>query len=253
MNQKETNLKLVPFLRSPDSKVHLELIAQIKDGPKLCATKALEVYQQDYYARLTEALKNTFEAVYSLVGTEDFLVIACDYIKTYTSCSADLDDYGNHLSSFLLTHPFINDYPFLAELADFEWNFKEIFHTEQMLGLDNQTLMEILKSELSVVQLVDSLKILNYNYQINSLYQLKDENIEGPFDYKIPEYLIMIKNNLLVQIHQLSKNQWLLVKNLLTPNSFLDIFQNAPAKMTPVEIQSLFQILGLNRLLLKLK
>ncbi|MDD4974937.1 MAG: DNA-binding domain-containing protein [Bacteriovorax sp.] len=254
MKQKDFNLKFANLVRTPNSLEQVELLAQIKDGAKLSALQALEVYQEDYQARLTEALKNTYRAINYLIGDEDFFGIASDYIKIHPSCSSDLDDYGNDFSHFLTTHPLKEDYLFLSELADFEWNFREVFHLEQVLGVDSLLLMEMLKGEEFKVQLVNSARVLSYNCLVSSLYALKDNesNEDDDFDFQIPQYLLMIKNDFMVKTHVLSKSQWEMVKILVTPNSLLKIFKNAPTNITPEEIQSLFQILGTDRLLLKL-
>jgi hypothetical protein len=161
MKQKDFNLKFTNLVRTPNIVEQVELLAQIKEGTKLSALRALEVYQEDYHARLTEALKNTYRAISSLIGDEDFYYITSDYIKRHPSNSCDLDDYGNHFSQFLATHPLSEDYIFLSELAHFEWNFREVFHLEQALGVDSLTLMGMLKemlkkSEGPKLQLVNS-------------------------------------------------------------------------------------------------
>ena len=259
MKQNDFNHKFVDLIRNPNSTEEAALTIQIKDGPKLSAAKALAVYQEDYQARLSEALKNTYRAINSLIGDEDFQHLAFGYIKKYSSLSTDLDDYGNHFSLFLINHPLSDDYIFLSELAHFEWNFREIFHLEQNIGVAGQQLSEMINSQTTLVQLVNSARVFNYNYLITSLFALKDvdesKNIEEQdveFDFQHSQYILMLKNNLMVKTHLLSKNQWEIVKKLLTPNILIDIFQNGPDTVTPEEIKILFQILGTESLLLKL-
>ena len=101
MNQKEFNLTFTGFVRTPNSDGLCTLLTQIKEGSKISAARALEVYQEDYRARLTEALKNTFIAVYHIIGDETFSQLAGEYIDFYPSPFSDLDDYGNHFAQFL--------------------------------------------------------------------------------------------------------------------------------------------------------
>ncbi|MBC7539518.1 MAG: putative DNA-binding domain-containing protein [Bacteriovorax sp.] len=251
MKQKDFNQKFVGLVRTPNSVAQVELIDLIIDGPKLSGARALEVYQEDYSSRLTEALKNTYRAINNLIGDEDFLSLSLDYIKIVPSYSSDLDDYGNLFSKFLTTHTLSDDYLFLSELADFEWNHRLVFHLEQEFGLDSLALISLIKDEDLKVQLVDSARVLNYHYLISDLYALKDSNSqeEHEFDFQIPQSLLMIKNDLVVKTHVLSKNQWEIMNYLLGSNSLTDLFLNVPASVTPEEIQSLFQILGSDRLL----
>ncbi len=257
MKQKDFNLQFVKAVSSKASDFMEDLVSQIKDGPKLSALAALRVYQEDYQARLTEALRNTYRAIHALIGDEDFNILAKDYIQSTPSNSSDLDDYGNHLSAFLKNHSLINNYVFLSELAHFEWNFRETFHLEQSVGLGPQELMTAIQNENELIQLARSARILDYNFQITPLYALKnsevdDESNDEPFDFKIPQSILMYKLGVQVKTQVLSKNQINFLKQMTVASTLKACFANASADLIPEEIQILFQILGTERLILKL-
>ena len=103
------------------------------------------------------------------------------------------------------------------------------------------------------VQLINSARVLSFNYLITSLYALKDnDDNEESFDFKIPQFLLMCKKSQMVISHSLTINQWIIVERLLTPCSLAELFLSPPVKITPEEIQELFQILGTGHLLLKI-
>lgn len=251
MKQKDFNQKLVKALSSRES-FGTDLLNQIKDGPKLGAKRALEVYKEDYEARLSEALKNTYRAIAALIGDQDFSLLAKDYIQSHPSTSSDLDDYGHRLNLFLASHPLSNDYPFLMELAHFEWSFREIFHAKQKIGLNALDLMKTLQGTGELIQLTSSARVLEYQYQISSLYALKDSELEdGPFDFEIPQNILLYKIDSAVKTHTLSNAQCEIVKKMLLPTTLEACLQNAPTALTPEETQNLFQILGSERLIIK--
>lgn len=254
MKQKNFNQHFVRAISSKES-ISNDLLSQIKDGPKLTAKRALEVYQEDYEARLTEALKNTYRAISVIIGDEDFLILSKEYIKCHPSVSSDLDDYGHLLSHFLKTHPLTIDYIFLSELAHFEWNVREVFHCEQAIGLSAIELMAALQSDGELVQLDQSARLLDYKYLITSLYTLKDSEIEDkePFDFEMPQFILLYKRNSITRTHILSKNQAEILTKLRSPSTLQNIFNNTSATVTPEEIQTLFQFLGTERLILKFK
>ncbi|MGZ3808114.1 MAG: HvfC/BufC family peptide modification chaperone [Bacteriovorax sp.] len=253
MKQKEFNQKFAEVVRSQKS--DRDLTAMIKDSPRLKAARALEVYQEDYQARMTEALQNTYRAISALIGDEDFFRLSSDYIKAHPSPYSDLDDYGNHLSEFLAAHPLNEDYIFLSELAHHEWTFRTVFHLPCEPGADALSLHGLLQGDSSKVQLVNSARLLHYSFLIDELYALKDatdDEGEQDFDFEHEQFLLMFKSDVMVKVYVLSKNQWEFMKNFQTPHSFSEIFQKAPATMTPEEMKSLFEILGSERLILKL-
>ena len=43
--------------------------------------QVLQVYTNDYYARLTEALGESFEAIWAVLGDEEFFKVCHEYIK----------------------------------------------------------------------------------------------------------------------------------------------------------------------------
>lgn len=249
MKQKEFNQKFAETIRS--GRINKELVTLIKDSPKIKAHRALEVYQEDYQARMTGALQNTYRAISALIGDEDFFRLSEDYINKYPSSYSDLDDYGNYFSEFLLTHHLNEEYIFLSELAHFEWSFREVFHLPQMIGLEATQLQQYLQENSLKVHLVNSARLLHYSFLIDKLYALKDVNDpdDENFDYNQEQYLLMYKDGVRVKIHALSKNQWEIMNILRTPQTLFDILQNADS-ITPSEVQELFQILGANQLLI---
>lgn len=250
MKQKDFNKIFVESI-TDKKKLSAELLSQIKDGPKLSAVNAVEVYREDYEARLTEALRNTYRAIHFIIGDEDFNRLSRAYIDQYASTSSDLDDYGHDFSVFTQKHELSHDYIFLFELAHFEWSFREIFHLEQNAGLEAHHLLELLQQDNELVQLTNSARLLHCQFQIMKLYALKEENQNEPFEFQEPESILIYKNDSRVKTKTLTKNQAELLSLFLSPISIPDCFQRAPKTISPEEIQELFQILGAERLLIK--
>ncbi len=92
--------------------------------------EALEVYRQGYPARLFEALGETYETLWKVLGDEDFEALCLDYISLHPSSSPNLTDYGEDFSKYLLQKKEIfEESVLLSDLAHFEWEFKECFHS----------------------------------------------------------------------------------------------------------------------------
>ncbi|MDO9182324.1 MAG: putative DNA-binding domain-containing protein [Bacteriovorax sp.] len=254
MDQKTFNQKIVNLIRTPNSVDQVEIVSQFRLGSKLSPHNALGVYQEDYQARLTEALKNTYRAIHFIIGDDDFFHLASDYIKIYSSNFSNLDNYGNHLSFFLTTHPLSDEYIILPELANFEWLYREVFHLKQDEGLDGEALKNLLTIDQAFVKMVNSTRVLNYNYMISDLFNLKDKthsDEEAQLDFDKPQHLLMSKNGTQVKTYILTINQWIIIQKFVTGCNIQDIFNTTLTAITPDEIQSLFQILGGERLLLQ--
>ena len=254
-NQKDFNTDFVNNI-SLGSSIDEKLLGEIKPGIKLEAKRALEVYQEDYQARLTEALKNTYKAIHLILGDEDFNQLAKSYIKTYFSKSPNLDDYGEDLSTFIQNKQLYKDYPFLSELADFEWKFRLSFHLESIDGLDAYELEKVLLLESSLIQLSPFVFMIDYQYSISEIYQYalidhQEESAES-MSFHHSQYLLMFKGQKNVQITTLTKNQWHWTKQLINSINLNKLFHQENQNISADELRVLFQIFADERLLITL-
>ena len=93
------------FVRSITFLADPEFVAAVTGGGKLTAAEAVDVYRGGYPARLTEALGETFEACWRVLGDEDFFAAARDYIARMPSLPHNLSDYGEDFPEFLESRP----------------------------------------------------------------------------------------------------------------------------------------------------
>jgi hypothetical protein len=93
---------------------------------KVSAKTRLGIYQDAYEARLIEALTNNFPCLHAYLGDEQFYDLGASYIAHYASNYRSIRWYGDKLSEFLPEY-YDNAYPYLTELAQFEWAMTLIF------------------------------------------------------------------------------------------------------------------------------
>ncbi len=249
MNQQDFNKKFIESIRNGQNEE--DLIATMKNFPRLSSSRALDVYREDYQARLSDALKNTFRSVHAILGDEEFYRLARSYMNVFPSTFSDLDDYGDQMDDFLSGHSLEEDFPFLSQLAHFERMFRIIFHSEERQGLSVLDLQAALTDENVRLRLVSSTLVLSYHFSIEKIYSSSLSDDDSPFDFHSPQNILMFKKDGLVKMHLLSNDQSEMLKKFHTPLSFSDCIKIAPATMTPAEMQTLFQIIGQEQILLK--
>lgn len=256
MKQSDFNKLFVEIIRSPDACKQYEIAAEIKTNPRLEALKAISVYQEDYQARLTEALQNTYKTVYYVLGDDDFFSLANDYIKIHSSQSTNLDDYGEHLGFFITTHPLGDTYSFLSDLAHLEWSIRNIFHTNEVIGLDSNNLLQAIAANDVFIQLVSSAELFFSPFDLIAIYELQqnselNEEEREHFSFNKPSYILLAKEGTSIKFHKLSKNQWEFLSLLKKPSVFSDIINNHSLEINPDEMENLFKLLSLKQLLQK--
>ncbi|MDE2512332.1 MAG: putative DNA-binding domain-containing protein, partial [Elusimicrobia bacterium] len=116
------------FVRSATFVTDPDLVAAVAGGGKLTAEQAVAVYRDGYPARLTEALGETYEGCWRVLGDAAFMAAAKDFIARTPSRTYNLSDYGEEFPDFLESRSDVEDAPFIGDMARFEWTFKGLFH-----------------------------------------------------------------------------------------------------------------------------
>lgn len=167
------------FTKSAIGAVDPALVGVIRGGGKLSAADAVEVYRGGYPARMTEALGETFEACWRVLGDEEFLEACRVYARSVPSRSHNLSDYGASFPDFLQRR-FEKDAPFIGDLGRLEWSFKELFHAAPHAGLTPKNLSVAVKPD-SVLIFGSAVIILSFNHQVHGLWK-RDRTDDAPLN-----------------------------------------------------------------------
>ncbi|MGE4107779.1 MAG: DNA-binding domain-containing protein [Bacteriovoracia bacterium] len=139
--------------------------------------EAVEVYSAGYPARLFEALGETYETIWKVLGDEDFQSLCMAYIEKHPSQYRNLSDYGDDFSDYIRDYfPEDKVRDLLVDLAKFEWTFKEGFHVKFEKSFEFTSLKYINPIELQF-QLLSSLSTLSLRFSVHKLH-----GIEGDAD-----------------------------------------------------------------------
>ncbi|TGL63463.1 DNA-binding domain-containing protein [Leptospira sarikeiensis] len=191
---------------------------------KLKSVSALEVYQNAYLARFTDALGEKFETVWKVLGDEDFFETAKNYIRENFSGSYNISDYGGNFPDFLKEN--YPEHPFLAEIADFEYQVFQIFHLSKNLGTDIQKPTGA-EFEDFKISFHPSLRFLKYTYPIYDLWKADDSEDLSIFFQEKDQYLILGKKGSDLWILQIEEWEYIFGKNLSEGKTILESLENS--------------------------
>ena len=175
------------FVRSATFVVDPDFVESVTGGGKLTAAESVAVYRAGYPARLTEALGETYEGCWRVLGDDAFMAAAKDFIARTPSISYNLSDYGAGFPEFLESRPDAEDAPFIGDLARYEWNFKELFHTKPHAVLSPAVLAAKARPD-AVLIFGSAVKVLSLRHRVYEIWRrdraddtpLKDAEWEGP-------------------------------------------------------------------------
>ncbi len=181
-------------------------VNEVFPAGKLSAQQALGVYANGYQVRLIDSLLETYGCVFTCLGAESFTKIAKEYIQIHPSRSYSLSHYGEHFPIFLKNHPSLQDFPFLPDLAQFEWEFCELFHAK----LDTADALDLAKTDQRDFNLkyVSHLRLFQFSYAVLDLWNaVQKEAAEMP-KWDHPQCLILYRAGTDLRLRELSLTEY---------------------------------------------
>ena len=202
--------------RFEEAPIDSVLLDRIIPCGSLSTDAALEVYRTGHIVRLTEALGETFEAVWWVAGDDHYFRLAKEFLLTHVSASYNLSDFGKSFPDFLDRIQPFSDLPFLADLARFEWLFKEVFHLPPHSGLPPEHFQQQPLSENLRLAFGPSISLFRSPYSVYEVWKLRGTTQESlpEKDWSKPQWLLCYKHQQQVYIKQLSEPEYLLLHHL---------------------------------------
>jgi len=130
---------------------------------------ALNIYDKAYIARLTEALGETFEATWMVLGDDGFFTLCEHYIRHTGSHSYNLSDVGTSFAGFIADTDLLSHFPFLHDLALFERLFEKVFH-QRRSSMTRMKLDSFQPQENTKFIFADGLQFFSSNYSVYSIW-----------------------------------------------------------------------------------
>jgi hypothetical protein len=136
-------------------------------------TKRFNVYRNNVFVSLTEAIRGKFPVVERLLGTEFAGAMARVFVEDNLPTSPVMLEYGAHYPTFLKTFEPVAHHPYLPDLAQLEWLRIESYHARDASPLAITELAKIAPEHLADVRFIlhPSVRIIASSYPIISIWQ----------------------------------------------------------------------------------
>ncbi len=245
-------------LRSEETPADAELLGEIIPGGSLSSDASLEVYRTGHIVRLTEAMGETFEAVWWVAGDEHYFELAKEFLLKHSSSSYNLSDFGESFPDFLDERQPFSDLPFLADLARFEWLFKEVFHLPPHIGLTPEDFQRHPLSGNLRLTFGASIRLFRSPYSIYEVWKLRGTTQESLQEnmWNKPQWLLCYKHQQQVYIKHVREPEYLLLHHLNSGASIeesLDRTVQEFSKITATTVSDLFGLIKLTDIVTALR
>jgi hypothetical protein len=153
----------------------------VRNGGALTAVERIDIYANMYFFRIRDCLEDDFPAVLAVIGGAHFHNLITDYLLHHPPSHFSLRYAGRHLAPFLTHHPLSKQWPYLGDLASFEWAIVEAFDAADTVPLDAQALVRIPQDEWPALHfsLVPPARLLTLGWPVHEVWQRRASHDEG--------------------------------------------------------------------------
>lgn len=232
------------------------LLDQIVPILPLQAAEALEVYQNDYFARLSETLTERFASLRFMLGPETFAGLALDFLQTHRSQHYDLGQFGHELPLFLAEHPLQGDFPFLVDLARLELAYSQLFHAPLQPAGDLGLLAEVPDPGKLCFELIAPLQLFCSDWPLREIWNQRHHQTEAKQPSPAPQNLLLYKNSRGIRLSVLNHGQFQILQSLqqgLCLSQAIETLNPAQSAQLAEDITQLFALLRQEELIAALR
>jgi hypothetical protein len=137
------------------------------------AAQRLQIYRNNLFESLTQALAAVYPVVAQLVGEAYFRHVARRFIAEHPLASGNLHGFGRELPAALAALPSAAELPYLADVAALEWAWHEVYHEAEWEPLQPTHLGEVPAAQQMDLglQLAPAARLIASAYPILHIWQ----------------------------------------------------------------------------------
>ena len=183
----------------------------------LSGARRLQVYRNNVFANLTDALRTVYPVIHHLVGEEFFRRAAQQYIHDYPSTSGNLHEFGHCFADFIQSFPGAAELLYLSDVAHLEWAYHQVFHAAEERPMDPTLLAAIPREQWCDLKfkLNPASCLLDSEYPILRIWQANQTSYTGHRGVDLREggvRVLIIRRQLQVELRPLALGEYKLLE-----------------------------------------
>jgi hypothetical protein len=227
----------VTLLRNIQREFALALLDREKRVPTLIrggarAERRFDVYRNNVFASLVEALATRFPVCVSLVGEEFFRATARTFVEMCPPRSPLMMEYGDRFGDFIDLFPPARSLPYLADVARLEAARTRAYHAAdaEPLSADELAALPPCAWEDTRVVIHPSVQIVRSPYSVVTVWEAHAATVTPPeIDASVPEDALVVRPGLEVEVHRLPPGAAMFLTKLVEGASFREAARKAAA------------------------
>ncbi len=198
-------------LLNPDLPVPREVKGQ--------ASRRYAVYRNNVTVSLVRALEANFPAVRRLLGDTYFAGLAREFAQAHPPKSPLMFFYGDVFAGFLEEQSDLADYPYLADVARLEQQWRLSYHEQDAPCLSPEAIAALNDDQLAQLRLTPhpAFALLSSRFAMHSIFLAnRGDGTSTANSFADPEYVIISRPHLTVEIQTVSEATFVFFRALVT-------------------------------------
>ena len=195
-------------------------------------SRRLQIYHNNIYISLSNALSAVYPVVNRLVGDDFFKFMATEYIKKHPSRSGNLHEFGNQFSLFIRGFQPADALVYLSDVAQLEWAYHSVFHEADSPEFDISKLEQIDKKHYDKLFFIPNpaSRIVKSAYPILNIWQAnQDTQLQDDDSSTEPEIinidqggtrLLVIRRNMDIEFQILEHDEYVFLNAIYHSTDF---------------------------------
>lgn len=190
----------------------------LRQGRGPGAAQRLQIYRNNLFEGLGDALRAVFPVLAQLVGDDFFRALARRFIVAHPLRAAQLQGFGRELPTFLSRFPGAADLPWLADVAALEWASHEVYHEADAAPLRPEHLAAVPPAQQLDLRLalVPAARLVASPYPVLRIWQAHQGDADPAFTVSLADggvQILLLRRALEIELVLLSEAEhaWLAV------------------------------------------
>lgn len=235
-----------------------QLDGVILDG-RLPAERLFQVYRNNFWISVEDALANIYCVVKQLVGNRFFSFMVDHFLRRFPPRHGNLLELGGYLPVFLYEFKPAEGLPYLSDIARLEWAYHQVFHALDAKPFDMQTLAKVPAKKMPQLhfKISPGSRLVYSPFPIFEIWRVNQTGFEGDQSVDLDtggESVLVTRPGLAVELHKLAKGDARFLQSLNTGNNLDTAMQAALKDSKDFDLEdALARYLGTGALILAAK
>ena len=186
------------------------------------AERGVAIYMEGYRARLMEVLELDYPQLRTLLGAQEFAVLAQRYLQSQLSRTRSIRWFGQHFADFLARHPIDAAQPWLRDIARVEWALGEAFDAPDAAAVDRSRLTRVPPSAWSALRFTihPAVRTLRLSWNTRALIAATTEGLPAPPPHAELNHILIWRHGLSVRHKSIDPEYRMALELLIDGASF---------------------------------